>query len=47
MLTHNATRKPAYHIYIKVPDDSLALPKQNAKATSNNPAMIKIIHFIY
>ncbi len=43
MLTVNEIKKPKYHQYIVTPADSLAFPKQNAKATSNKPAIIKMI----
>jgi hypothetical protein len=46
MLTDKARRKAAYHRYIAFPVCSLAFPKQKAKATSNNPAIIKTIQFI-
>jgi hypothetical protein len=40
-------KKPAHHIKALLPDDSFALPKQAANPTSNNPAMIKIIQFMF
>lgn len=39
------TRKPPYHQYTSFPVASFAFPKQEAKPTSNKPAMIKIIQF--
>src|SRR6187431_1609268 len=47
MLIVNETRKPAYHQYISLPLVSFAFPKQEAKATSNNPAIINSIQFIF
>ncbi len=46
ILMDNEARNPKYHIYISWPDASFAFPKQNAKMTSNRPAIIKIIQFI-
>jgi hypothetical protein len=40
------TKKPPYQRYISVPVVSFALPKQEANATSQKPAMINIIQFI-
>lgn len=39
-------KNPANQKYIVVPDVSFTFPKQDANATSNNPATIKIIQFI-
>lgn len=47
ILIINEIRKPAYHQYISFPLVSLAFPKQEAKATSNNPAIINSIQFIF
>lgn len=46
MLTDNVIKKPVYHQYDVAPVVSLAFPKQDAKATSSNPAITKIIKFI-
>jgi hypothetical protein len=47
MLIISVTKKPAYHHIASVPLVSFAFPKQNAKATSNKPAMIKMIQFMF
>ena len=39
------SKNPTYQKIMVFPDDSLALPKQVAKATSNNPAIINKIQF--
>jgi hypothetical protein len=46
MLIDKATKKPVYHHKDVLPVVSLAFPRQDAKATSSNPATIKIIKFI-
>lgn len=46
MLMVSETRKPAYHTYISFPVVSLALPKHEANATSNSPAITRMIQFI-
>src|SRR5687767_9502533 len=46
MLMINAAKKPPYHQNTPLPADSLAFPKQNAKATSNKPAIINTIQLI-
>ena len=46
ILIDKVIKKPAYHKYISFPVASLAFPKQNANATSNRPAKIKIIKFM-
>jgi hypothetical protein len=45
MLIVRHTKNPAYQKIMVFPDDSLALPRQVAKATSNNPAIINNIQF--
>lgn len=40
-------RKPIYHKYTSFPEASFAFPKQKAKATSNKPAITKIIQFVF
>ena len=45
MLIQSAMTNPAYHTYITFPVVSFAFPRQNAKHTSNSPAIIKIIQF--
>ena len=47
ILILSVTRNPAYHKYISIPALSLALPRQEANPTSNKPAIIKIIQFIF
>ncbi len=47
ILIVNVIIKPAYQKYTSFPVAVFALPKQDAKATSNKPAMIKIIQFIF
>src|SRR5690606_36203380 len=47
MLTVRQNKKPPYHQYTSVPAADLAFPKQEANATSNNPAMINITQFIF
>src|SRR3954471_523113 len=47
ILMVNETKNPPYHRYISLPVVSFAFPKQEAKATSNNPAIIKMIQFIF
>jgi hypothetical protein len=42
ILIPKAIKNPAYYQYDTLPVLSFALPKQNANATSNNPAMIKL-----
>lgn len=46
MLMANATKNPAYQSHISFPVVFFALPRQKAKATSNSPAMMRIIQFI-
>jgi hypothetical protein len=46
MLIVNAIKKPVYHQTDVLPVVSLAFPKQDAKATSSNPARIKIKKFM-
>ncbi len=46
MLIVRQTKNPAYQKIIVFPDDSLAFPRQVAKATSNKPAIINSIQFI-
>lgn len=40
------TKKPTIQSVEIVPEDSLALPKQGAKPTSKNPAIMSKIQFI-
>lgn len=40
-------RKPANQKYIVVPEVSFTFPRHEANATSNNPAIIKMIQFIF
>jgi hypothetical protein len=40
------TKKPTIQSVAIVPEDSLALPKQDAKPTSKNPAITSKIQFI-
>jgi len=39
------TKNPLYQKSAEFPEDSLAFPKQVAKATSNKPAIINKIQF--
>ena len=45
MLMDKQNKNPTYHDHMVIPVVSLALPRQVAKATSNNPAMIRRIQF--
>lgn len=47
MLTVKEIKKPANQKYMAVPLVSFTFPRHDAKATSNNPAIIKIIQFIF
>jgi hypothetical protein len=46
ILTDRHAKKPAYHKLAVLPVDSFALPKHDAKPTSNKPAIINITQFI-
>ena len=46
MLRVRATKKPPHHQYCSAPTALLVLPRQNVKATSISPAMIRMIQFI-
>lgn len=41
------TKNPTIQSVDSVPEVSLALPKQDANPTSNNPAITKSIQFIF
>ncbi len=45
MLNVRAARKPPHHKYCSVPVAVLVLPRQNVKATSINPANMRITQF--
>ena len=46
ILKDNEVRKPAHHQYCEAPTAVFVFPRQNVKATSINPAIIRIIQFI-
>jgi hypothetical protein len=46
MLMLRQTKKPAHHANAALPVLSFAFPRQDAKPTSNNPAMMSMIQFI-
>lgn len=46
ILMAREARKPISHQVAVVPVENFALPRQNAKPTSNNPAIIRISQFI-
>ena len=47
MLIDKHTKKPPYQSNEVFPVDSFAFPKQVAKPTSNNPAMMSKIQFMF
>ena len=46
ILIDRHTKKPIHHKLAAMPVDSFAFPRQEAKPTSNSPAIIKMIQFI-
>lgn len=46
ILKASDNRNPAHHQYCTVPSAVFVFPRQNVKATSIKPAIIKIIQFI-
>lgn len=47
MLMRQVMMKPPNHQYDSIPVVTLALPRQDVKATSNSPAMMRMIQFMF